>query len=236
MAVRCRHVVASHCAMPGLCSHLSCFDPLLPHLDQDQSWWAQWFWSHTAMGPGPCSSVAVLLQNESEEQLPTRVPIHVHVSMGLAKPQAAEGLPVLLPDQVWECLGEAGTKEAAEEQRLSVSAPCPRAKQLTAAFWMICFEQNTVIRENLRAAEQTTELGHSQPAALPGRAESPPANGCGPVHGGSSAPSPPIISCCVPLGLLHSSGKRGNLGGQTLLLFSHRERPMWGASLGRVCR
>lgn len=31
---------------------------------------------------------------------------------------------------------------------LSVSAPCPRAKQLTAAFRMICFEQNTVIREN----------------------------------------------------------------------------------------
>lgn len=104
------------------------------------------------------------------------------------------------------------------------SSACRRVKQLTAAFWMICFEQNTVIRENLRAAEQITELGHSQPAALPGRAESPPENGCGPVRGGSSAPSPPIIS----LGLLDSSGKLGNLEGQTLLLFSHGERSMWG--------
>lgn len=114
---------------------------------------------------------------------------------------------------------------------MSVSAPCPRAKQLTAAFWMICFEQNTVILENLRAAELRTESGHSQPAALPGRAESPPANGCGPVRGGSSAPSPPIISrqaSHVPLGLLHSSGNRGSLWGQTLLLFGRRERGCGG--------
>lgn len=106
---------------------------------------------------------------------------------------------LLLPDQVWERLGEA------EEQSLSVSAPCPRAKQLTAAFRMICFEQNTVILEN-------QSWGTPSPLHFPGRAAK------GPVRGGSSAPSPPIISlqaAPAPAGfVLHPSGKRSNLGGQ----------------------
>lgn len=74
---------------------------------------------------------------------------------------------------------------------MSVSAPRPRAKQLTAAFWVICFERNPAIPANLRAAEQTPpEPGHPSPSRE-SRGTSSELRGAG--RGGSSAPSPPII-------------------------------------------
>lgn len=107
-----------------------------------------------------------------------------------------------------------------------VPAPCPRAELLTAAFWMICFEPNTAILENLCAANEPPEAGCSRATVLPGKAEPPPINARDPARGCSSAPSPPILShqaTGVPPGLLRAAGKRCKLWGQMLLLLDSKE-------------
>lgn len=62
---------------------------------------------------------------------------------------------------VWKSLDEAGEGGSRGATLAGVSALRLRAKQLTAAFWRICFERNTVIRESLRAADEPTESGCS---------------------------------------------------------------------------
>lgn len=54
-------------------------DPLLPHLGQDQSWWAQWCWSDST---GAVLSLSCRRGRVKSRRLPTRAPIHLHVTVG----------------------------------------------------------------------------------------------------------------------------------------------------------